>query len=234
VRDSRRADLIFQQSVITYQAYNPWPGTPVVGWTGASLYEFQTNPDLAGLSGYRRGKEGGVQAQQVSFNRPYGTDLIANTPTNIYSAQVSPNYGMGAGDFLHNLAPAAMEFGMVRWLEHEGYDVTYITDVDTHEDVGQLLRGKGYPSVGHDEYVSREMKANILQARDSGVGLGFFGANYLYWPVQLFPDSSGSPNRTISLAPSNRCVIPDPTATDPEDPFPFTISPTETGLHREQ
>jgi hypothetical protein len=102
-----------------------------------------------------------------------------------------------------------MEFDMVRWLEHEGYDVTYITDVDTHEDAGRLLRGKGFLSVGHDEYWSKEMKAHVAQARDQGVGLGFFGGNYMYWPVQLLPDSNQSPNRTISIAPeTNHCVAP--------------------------
>ena len=34
VRDSRRADLVFQQSVITYQAYNSWPGTSPLGGVG--------------------------------------------------------------------------------------------------------------------------------------------------------------------------------------------------------
>ena len=48
-----------------------------------------------------------------------------------YSPGVSSLYGIGAGDFLRNYGPTAMEFGMLRWLEHEGYDVTYITDVDT-------------------------------------------------------------------------------------------------------
>ena len=137
VRDSRKADLVFEQSVITYQAYNPWPGGPVDGWIGASLYEFNTNPALVGHPGYRRGQDGGIQAENVTFSRPYRTDLIANTPVTIYSQNVSPYYGMGAGDFLRNIAPAAMDFGMVRWLEHEGYNVTYITDVDVHEDVGQ-------------------------------------------------------------------------------------------------
>ena len=35
-------------------------------------------------------------------------------------------------------------------------------------------------------------------ARDLGVGLGFFGGNYMYWAVDLLPDANGSPNRTIS------------------------------------
>src|SRR5205823_10674678 len=65
--------------------------------------------------------------------------------------------------------------------EREGYDVTYITDVDTHEDVRRLLRAKGFLSPGHDEYWSEAMKSHVVQARDLGVGLGFFGGNYMYW-----------------------------------------------------
>ena len=95
---------------------------------------------------------------------------------------------------------------MVRWLEHEGYDVTYVTDVDTHEDANRLLRAKGYLSVGHDEYWTEQMRANVIHARDAGVSLGFFGGNYIYWAVRLLPDASGAPNRTISLVdPSKSC-----------------------------
>jgi len=170
VRDSRRADLVFQQSVTTYQAYN--------GWLGQSLYTFNTK-DLK-------------QVDRVSFNRPY--------------AAGNPPQGAGAGDFLGTIAPVSIEYSMVRWLEREGYDVTYITNIDTHEEVGRLTRGKGFLSVGHDEYWSHDMKAHIIQARDSGVGLGFFSANYAFWPIDLEPSSSGAPNRTISVTLDNRCV----------------------------
>jgi hypothetical protein len=196
VRDLRRADLVFQQSVITYHAYNPWPGmTPLGGSDGYSLYNQDAN---------------GVQVPRVSLNRPYGT-YPANDPfytdPMFYSSQFA-RYGVGAGDFLRHAGPAAMEYSMIRWLEHEGYDVTYITDVDTHEDVDRLLRGKGYLSVGHDEYWSEEMRANVIQARDAGVSLGFFGGNYMFWAVELLPDSNGAPNRTISLVdPSKACTF---------------------------
>src|SRR5258706_16471396 len=135
-----------------------------------------------------------------------------------YDPLVSPLYGIGAGDFLRNYGPTAMEFGMLRWMEHEGYDVTYITDVDTHENINQLLRAKGYISGGHDEYVSEEMKAHIIGCRDLGVHLGFFGANYIYWPVEWLPDLNGRPTRTIFLAPTNRCVVPHAGETDLNDP----------------
>lgn len=189
VRDSRRAKIVFQQSVATYQAYNPWPGIdPATGVTlGQSLYPWET--------------ANGAQVKAVSFDRPYTQYTGIAFPYPFF-------YGVGAGDFLYNLAPVAMEFSMVRWLEHEGYDVTYITDIDTHEDVGQLLRGKAFLSVGHDEYWSQEMKANVVEANSLGVSLGFFGGNYMYWPVEFYPDSNGSPDRTISLlSQANKCSV---------------------------
>src|SRR2546425_1146739 len=76
VRDTRDAAIVFQQSVTTYQAYNPWPGwDPAGGYVGGSLYSYQTS--------------GGAQPTQVSFNRPYGR-----------GPQAATLYGVGAGDFL--------------------------------------------------------------------------------------------------------------------------------------
>lgn len=200
VRDTRRADIVFQQSVTTYQAYNPWPGydpTPGRGYVGGSLYGYQ-GPVVEG------------RLPQVSFNRPYGRGI-----------QPKSLWGVGAGDFLtHDFYPnyvpendpetdlaqasggaSAWEFGMLRWLEHNGYDVTYISNVDTHEDVNRLLRGKAFLSVGHDEYWSEQMKTNVFTARDQGVNLGFFSGNYVYWPVAFLADSIGTANRTLEMAP---------------------------------
>ena len=195
VRDSRRADLVFQQAVITYQAYNSWPEFSPLGGYGYSLYDSDEN---------------NVQVKHASFSRPYGScpsDEPSFTPPMFYNSQFG-QYGIGAGDFLYHGAPAAMDFAMVRWLEREGYDVTYITDVDTHEDVRRLLRAKGFLSPGHDEYWSEAMKSHVVQARDLGVGLGFFGGNYMYWAVDLLPDANGSPNRTISLVdPTKTCTF---------------------------
>jgi hypothetical protein len=201
VRDSRAADLVFQQTIMTYQAYNGWPGVAFLGGTDAySLYNVTTSLDSQGHN---------LPVPRVSFNRPYGGPPLGDsfyTNHMIYSGPFD-GYGIGAGDFLYHGAPAAMEFNMVRWLEHHAYDVTYITDVDTHEDVGRLLRGKGYLSVGHDEYWSGQMRANVIQARDAGVSLGFFGGNYIYWAVDLSADSNGAPNRTISLVdPTKTCT----------------------------
>ena len=58
--DARIADLLFQQSVTTYQAYNNWPAD---GTTGKSLYD-------SGSYGPRT-TLGTLRAVKVSFDRPY-------------------------------------------------------------------------------------------------------------------------------------------------------------------
>ena len=228
VRDTRSAAIVFQQSVATYQAYNPWPGwTPTGGYVGASLYGYSTNANIPSDS---FGTHNQGQVSQVSFNRPYGRGPAANTL-----------YGVGAGDFLtHDFSPnispeanldigiggaSAWEFGMVRWLEHHAYDVSYITNVDTEEDVNRLVRGKAFLSIGHDEYWSEQMKTNVVSARDQGVNLGFFSGNYVYWPVTLLPDLNGHQSRTLALGSnSGTCVAAPSTPCDDNNPCPSNLT----------
>ena len=168
--DDRKSDILFQSSVTTYQAYNNW------GYK--SLYRWNSQAK---------------QAYKVSFNRPYA---------------MSPNrkasYGVGAGEFITNFQPkrrtssAGWEYNMVRWLEKEGYDVTYATNIDTHFNSRLLLSHKAFLSVGHDEYWSRDMRENIEAARDEGVSIGFFGSNICYWQIRLEPSRiTGEVNRTV-------------------------------------
>lgn len=112
---------------------------------------------------YDDGKEqwywgGGVQ---VSFNRPYGK----------YCQILDAPLSTGSGEWF------LWEFPMAYWMEQQGYDVTYISNLDTHTDGPGLLRAKGYLSVGHDEYWSAEMFVNVRAARDAGVSLAFFSGN---------------------------------------------------------
>ena len=171
VRDyARPSDFLFQSSVTTYEGYN--------NWGGKSLYRFNSN---------------GEAAVKVSFNRPYGPGQNPATAV-----------GAGAGEFLNTMAPAdensgaAWEYNMVRFLEREGYDVTYVTDVDTHENGGLLLKHKAFLSVGHDEYWTWQMRTNVEAARDHGVNLGFFSSNTCYWQARLEPSViSGAADRTM-------------------------------------
>ncbi len=89
------------------------------------------------------------------------------------------------------------EIDGIRWAERQGYDISYISSTDLHENPDQLLTHKAYLTFGHDEYWSREMRDGVLRARDAGVGLGFFGANIAYWQIRFEPDSRGATDRTI-------------------------------------
>src|SRR5260370_12332859 len=74
---------------------------------------------------------------------------------------------------------------MVRWLESQGYDVSYCTDVYTHEQASMLLQHRAFLVVGHDEYWSWQMRTNVVSARDKGVNLGFFASNVCMWQIRF-------------------------------------------------
>jgi hypothetical protein len=92
------------------------------------------------------------------------------------------------------------EFPLAFWLEKEGYDVTYISNVDTHADAKGLLRAKAFLSVGHDEYWTERMFENVTRARDAGVSLAFLSGNSISGVVELLPSSDGRPNRVMRRA----------------------------------
>src|SRR2546423_11056921 len=121
----------------------------------------------------------------------YGAKTVAGTARAVKVSFDRPFYGDGAGDFLQ------WELQFVRWVEKQGYDVTYSTDVDTHANGTQLLLHQAFLSVGHDEYWSNEMVNAAQAARDAGVNLAFFGANPMYWQVRFQASAAGVANRII-------------------------------------
>jgi hypothetical protein len=112
------------------------------------------------------------RAVKVSFDRPYTQDY-------------------GSGSVLNFEADA------IHWLERQGYDVSYMSSVDLHEDPVQLLQHHAYLSLGHDEYWTKEIRDGVENARGHGIGLAFLGANAGYWQMRFGPDSAGAINRTI-------------------------------------
>ena len=123
----------------------------------------------------------GVPSGSVSFDRPYA---LFTHPVNRIKASG------GSGEYL------PWEFPLAYWLEQHGYDVSYISNIDTHADPAGLLRTKGFISVGHDEYWTLQMYDNVLKARDEGVNLAFLSANSVLCVVPLLPSGNGTPNRT--------------------------------------
>ena len=87
------------------------------------------------------------------------------------------------------------EYPMVRWLEKNGYDMTYITDVDTDSNVNPLTNHKAFLDVGHDEYWSMGMRNNVSHAINAGVNVAFFSGNESYWQIRFEPNAAGVPDR---------------------------------------
>lgn len=154
--DDSRADVVFQTSDTTWQAYNRYGGTSTYG-------SFDPTAPAE-------------RAFKVSYNRPFA------------------NRDYRAVNLVFNA-----EYPMVRWLEANGYDVTYISGVDTDRRGGRLVRHELFLSVGHDEYWSARQRANVEAARDAGVHLGFFSGNEIFWKIRWEPsiDASGTPYRTL-------------------------------------
>jgi hypothetical protein len=165
--------------------------------TGVTKYEAYNA--WGGKSLYGFNSSNGQPAVKVSFDRPYAI-------------------GSGADEFLYRT-----EYAMVRFLEHEGYDVAYITDIDLHEHGEQLLRAKAFLDIGHDEYWSLQMRDAVEHARDAGVNLAFFSANDCYWQIRFEDD-----DRTI-VAYKEVAASRDPVLLD-SDP---TNDRLATGLWRD-
>ncbi len=118
----------------------------------------------------------------TSFNRPYGKYCqVVDTPLSI-----------GSGEFM------LWEFPMVYWLEQEGYDVTYASNLDTHADGPGLRRVKGFLSLGHDEYWTRTMYDNVMAAINDGMSAGFFSGDTCWGMIDLLSDSNGHTHRHIT------------------------------------
>jgi hypothetical protein len=79
----------------------------------------------------------------------------------------------------------------------EGYDVSYISNVDTHADAEGLNRAKGFLSVGHDEYWTQEMFDNLVKARDKGLSILFLSGNAVSSILPLSPSKDGTPNKIL-------------------------------------
>jgi hypothetical protein len=165
IKEHRKADLLYQTSDLTSNAYNKWPGknslyddgTPEVWYTGPNV--------------------------RVSFDRPYAK----------YCQVLDAPGTVGSGSFL------LWEHPMVYWLEQQGYDVTYCSNVDLHVDPGILTGAKAFLSVGHDEYWSRKMFQEALRARHEGLSLAFLSGNTMFHEVIVYDSSvTGLPFRAYA------------------------------------
>ncbi|WP_020017093.1 DUF4082 domain-containing protein [Promicromonospora sukumoe] len=156
------------QSHITFVVRDDGSTSDIVFQTSDTTW--QAYNTYGGSSFYTGGANG--RAYKLSYNRPFATRGLEKGRDFYFSA----------------------EYAMVRFLEQNGYDVTYIAGVDTDRDGGRLLDHKAFLSVGHDEYWSGPQRAAVERARDAGVHLGFFAGNDMYWRTRWEPSVAGQPS----------------------------------------
>lgn len=132
---------------------------------------WQAYNDYGGVSFYQGPLHN--QAFKISYNRPFHTRETRSSWL-----------------FFH-------EYPMIRWLESNGYDVSYFSGVDTDRRGSLLLNHKAFLSVGHDEYWSAAQRAAVETARAAGVHLAFFSGNSVFWKTRWENSLDGAPYRTL-------------------------------------
>ena len=140
------------------------------GWGGDSLY---------GGNGPSTGTPGAAFA--VSYNRP----IVTRDSIGTYAGPQDSLFGA--------------EYSAIYWLEENGYDVSYISGIDTATQGSLLLNHKVFMDAGHDGYWTDSQLANVQAAAKAGVDLAFLSGNEIFWQTRLTPSiaSGASPNRTL-------------------------------------
>ncbi|HEY4968173.1 MAG TPA: N,N-dimethylformamidase beta subunit family domain-containing protein, partial [Puia sp.] len=153
-------------------------------------------------------------ASKVSYNRPF---LTRN--------------GLGGGgsaeDWLMN-----SEYPMIRFMEANGFNMTYTTDVDiARTSPNPILSHRAFLSVGHDEYWSKPERDNVEAAKAAGIHLAFFSGNEVYWKTRWenSVDGTNTPFRTLVCYKEGKMPTPQENACGGKcDP-----TPEWTGLWRD-
>ena len=163
--DEGQSDIVLQTSDTTWHAYNGWAGNN--GDVGGNFYGDPSgtidHPDIPGAGGFAQDR-----AYAVSYNRPFLTRDAGGAAS-------------GAQDYLFGA-----DYAAIYWLEKNGYDVSYISGIDTDRlGAENLIEHQAFISVGHDEYWSGQQRLNVEVARDAGVNLLFWSGNEIYWKTRL-------------------------------------------------
>jgi methionine-rich copper-binding protein CopC len=140
------------------------------GRSGSTVYSGQGGSSL--YTGTGPGAQG--SAYKVSYNRPLR--------------------GEGDENFIFNA-----EVPMLKFLEANGYDLSYTTDADSARRGNLIKNHQTFMAVGHDEYWSNEQRNNVEAARAAGVNMAFFTANEIFWKTRWEPSMGSATNdwRTV-------------------------------------
>ena len=155
VRDSGQ----FGSSHMVFIVRDDASASDVLVQTSDTTWEAYNN--YGGTSLYQGGAGGFNNAAfKVSYNRPFLTRDAGHSWVFFY------------------------EYPMVRWLESNGYNLSYFTGVDSDARGALMKNHKIFLSSGHDEYWSGGQRANAEAAVASGVNLAFFTGNTSIWKTR--------------------------------------------------
>jgi methionine-rich copper-binding protein CopC len=171
-------------------------------WGGYSFYSGNATGSPWCCSAQNPGR-----AVQLSYNRPWATRYDS----------VSPN---GQDFFFY------AEFPMIQFLEKNGYDVSYVSQIDVAQSgaASMIEQHKVVMNTGHSEYWDAGDMSSLTSARNAGVNLALFTGNTAWWKTRWANSQYGNePYRTLITYKESL----DSTQSDPADP------PTWTGAWRD-
>lgn len=159
VRGSTTGRFVLTIPDLTYQAYNAWGAVGDFG-------DFASGT-ISGRSLYRHGGDGGTdnfahRAYAVSFDRPYHT-MAGNPNTYLWDSEQSN----------------------IVFLEAQGYDLSYLSDVDLDVDPTALTDAALVGLLGHSEYWTAGVYDAYEAAVDAGVNLFCTSSNTALWHTRF-------------------------------------------------
>jgi hypothetical protein len=169
------ARILYKLSLTTYHAYN-YAG-------GGNLYSGKWSRDPATKK----------SVNKVSMHRPGGG--TGGEVPDIHAGDNLP----GVMDPYDESSPrqtfAHWDVPFIIWLERNGYQVDYCTDLDLHEDSQLLAPYQLLLSVGHDEYWSDGMRSHVETFIEQGGNVAFFSGNTCWWHIEFCDFLKGVDNK---------------------------------------
>jgi hypothetical protein len=165
----QRLDVANQDNYAVFVIRRPGPSDVMVQTSDTT---WQAYNRYGGRSLYY-GDPGG-RAYKVSYNRPANPDVDENS-------------------FFGS------EYPLVRFLERNGYDVSYCSGLDVHQSPTLLDNCSVFVSSGHDEYWSGPQRTKVEAARNAGKHLIFMSGNEVFWKIRFEPsiDGTNTADRTL-------------------------------------
>src|SRR6266404_1525225 len=149
--------ILYKVPIFTYQAYNE------LGDPQQSLYTGAAVVSLRRPGGGTGGRPWDAFAGSDYSEHPDFYDLWNPGPPQTNSPRQT---------FAH------WDAKFIAWMERNGYQAEYCTDLDLHEDSGAFLSSYGLLlSVGHDEYWTQQMRDNVAAFIQGGGNVAFFSGN---------------------------------------------------------